>query len=265
MNNETTATKLVSLGYRCSAAGILKRIGRKEESYPFDWLISRLPVVQHCIETEFRYFLDPQQYVQQQTITAHYDIYNNNNTIPVCDETIYYNKYYADFPISPMHTPSALKPPLDTYAYPMAMNHYNLGNSMTREYYGRCVGRFQSLLSNKDQPILFLYIHPALPLPEFCGHKPQLLHMCTEFAGFMKTHRPEGARTRTLFVFPVQTPCPYPITNRYPNVLETVVETATVIVKIMYANSDFVDAGEIFMRNPYIETDTLCDYIATLV
>jgi drug/metabolite transporter (DMT)-like permease len=34
---------------------------------------------------------------------------------------------------------------------------------------------------------------------------------------------------------------------------------------MMYSNNDFVDAGEIFMRNPYIETDTLCDYIATLV
>ena len=35
----------VSFGYRCSCAGILKDLGLKHESYPFDWLISNLSVI----------------------------------------------------------------------------------------------------------------------------------------------------------------------------------------------------------------------------
>lgn len=255
--------KVVSLGYRCSAAGIIKRLGRKTESYPFDWLISRLPIVQDCIETDFRNFLDQQKYVMQQTTTVHYDTYTNDE-IKICDETIYYNTHYAEFPLHAMHTPAVLKQTRDTYAYPLATNHHNMTNPNDREYYARCIGRFQKLMEDESQPVLFFYIHPALTLREFNAYKSNLVQSFTSFAKCLYKKVDDGI-SRILFIIPVQTSCPYPITNRYPNVLETLFETPAIIIRAMYVNKDFVDAGEIFMRNAYIETDTLCSYVATLI
>ena len=38
-----------SLGYRCTTSGLLKSIGLKHESYPFDWNISRLNVIKEWL------------------------------------------------------------------------------------------------------------------------------------------------------------------------------------------------------------------------
>ena len=79
--------QLFPLGYRCSSAGILKQLQLKTESYPFDWLVSRLPVIQHCLETNFQYFIEDisNNYAQYKTITQHYEF--DGTTTFICDET----------------------------------------------------------------------------------------------------------------------------------------------------------------------------------
>ena len=52
--------KYCSLGHGCHSANILKRLGLKKESYPFDWLNSRTSIVKDCIEDNFKKFLDKQ-------------------------------------------------------------------------------------------------------------------------------------------------------------------------------------------------------------
>ena len=279
LNNPTQATmqattqapplKIVSLGYRCPAAGIAKLLGRKTESHPFDWMISRLPIVQHCIETDFQYFMDPDNYAETRTMTAHYDTHEGV-VIKICDETIQYNTYYEEFPLHAMHTTEQLTTPRDTYAYHLATNHHSIKNPVDKEYYARCVGRFRQIISDKSQPVLFIYIHQTLTLREFQSYRSSLIQSYLNFANFLqkkmdRTDAEQDAISRILFIVPVRTPFPYPITNRYPDVLETLVETPNTIIKAMYANRDFVDAGEIFMRNAYIECDTLCYYISTLL
>ena len=86
----------ISLGYRCSTAGILKRLGLKHESFPFDWMISRLPIIKDCIETRFAYFIDPKWYVKKQTHTTHYHKGTTPVPMKICDETIYENVHYAN-------------------------------------------------------------------------------------------------------------------------------------------------------------------------
>jgi len=48
------STTFISLGYRCSAAAILKRLQLKNESYPFYWLISRLSIIKVCLSNQLQ-------------------------------------------------------------------------------------------------------------------------------------------------------------------------------------------------------------------
>ena len=62
--------KIISFGYRCSSAGFLKKLGLKNESYPFDWLISRLFVIKHCVESNFTVFLNLEKFEKKQCNTS---------------------------------------------------------------------------------------------------------------------------------------------------------------------------------------------------
>lgn len=59
MNNEMNYKHYISLGYFCSVAMELERIGLRSASYPFDWLVTpRMSNVMEMIETHFEGFLE---------------------------------------------------------------------------------------------------------------------------------------------------------------------------------------------------------------
>jgi hypothetical protein len=250
------------LGYRCSSAGILKQIGHKKESYPFDWCVSRLPIVQHCLETEFKYFIDDisNNYKSYKTATQHYE--PDGTTLFICNETVVANTYYSKQPISPIHFTQPLTIPRDTYAFPLVMNHHNIFDENDHAYYCRCISRFNQLLTTPSSiPTMYLYIHPALSESEYERYHPMLMSEFANFQLFLQSKYPETYPRGLLFV-PIKTQIPYPITSQKEPV-ELVINTlddtsgAQHAVYLVYMNKDFVDAGEIFMRNAYIETDAI--------
>ena len=288
----------ISLGYRCSTAGILKYLGKKTESYPFDWLISRLPIIQHCIETRFRYFIDPQYYTEKKTHTTHYHEGTTPTPLKICDEIIYENHYYRElFENASSHPHSLYIPaPLttengDTYAHLCAMNHRDIRQTETQEYYARCIDRFYGLFHHPQKTIMGLYIHPAITEEEYANQSQQIQE---EFRAFYSQIMEPNTWSATFFIM-VRTNHPYPITNYKPKVVECIYECAslfyedksssdnprtptlvprsllregvlaksTIRIYVVYTNRDFIDAGEIFMQNAYIETDTMCELIAT--
>ena len=87
--------KFFSVGYRCSSAGILKHLNLKNESFPFDWMISRLSIIKDCIQTKFFHFLNQQNYDKLHTQTIHYGQSQTSNVF-ICNEEIIYNRYYQD-------------------------------------------------------------------------------------------------------------------------------------------------------------------------
>lgn len=265
-NLNTPQTHIFPLGYRCSSAGILKQLSLKTESYPFDWLVSRLPVIQHCLETNFRYFIQDisNNYAQYKTVTQHYEF--NGTTTFICDETVVANTYYNQMPISLVHFAQPLRLPHDTYAFPLVMNHHNIFTPSDFEYYQRCIQRFHNVLNQPTQPTMYLYIHPALSTIEFEMHKSSLISEIKSFQQFLQTTYPQTYPKGIVFI-PIKTQHPYPITNVYPNPIETIHNTlntnneAQCIINVVYMNKDFIDAGEIFMRNAYIETDAISAYV----
>lgn len=53
---------IISLGSNCQASSILKKYGLKPQSFPFDWLFNSPLAVLHCINDDFKKFLDKSFY-----------------------------------------------------------------------------------------------------------------------------------------------------------------------------------------------------------
>jgi len=108
------------LGPKCHSAKLLQYIGKKKESYPFDWIYSHLEMIIHCIKDEFCTFIDKQYYINGD----------------LC-----------------------LKMQTHTYYYPNRITMFNHHNPLAKEdydFFRRCINRFQRLLKS-DHPKIFLY------------------------------------------------------------------------------------------------------------
>lgn len=235
-----------SLGYRCSSAGVLKRLNQKTESYPFDWLVSRLPIVEHCMETDFQEFLNPDNYEELRTNTYHYATPHSDPQW-ICEERIQWNRHYSTIPNSHLYIPSYLSKERDAYAYPFLINHKNIADPIDHEYYKRCVARWRNMMQSPEAK-RGLYIHPVLNTEEYTPISVELLDEIRRFHGSVAIPHFHG-----IYVFPVRTDTESPI--------ETIYQEGTITVAVLWTNRDFIDAGEIFMGNHGAEEAHLCEWI----
>ena len=72
---------IFSVGHRCTTASLIKIMKMKFESYPFDWVVSKLSSVQYFLENDFENFLNKENYTQieSDTINVINDEININN------------------------------------------------------------------------------------------------------------------------------------------------------------------------------------------
>ena len=83
-----------SLGSLCHSSQILKRNNYKFCSYPFDWIFSNYDIIIHCIEDDFKFFLDKSYYINiSESKCGHSkynDIFNHHNPLINIDHYNYY-------------------------------------------------------------------------------------------------------------------------------------------------------------------------------
>lgn len=222
--------KIISFGYRCSSAGFLKKLGLKNESYPFDWLISRLFVIKHCIETNFTEFLNLENYEKKQCKT--YEMADINN-IFICHEDLIVNNYYQ-----PLNIPN----PEVAYKWYLAMNHHNILEK-DREYYNRCIHRFQELMKTENKKV-FLHICPLILLDKYNEIKDEIIKELNIFDEFIYINS-NGIIRGIIFIMVRDDNNIYKIKGE----LLFFSELTKTQIYIVYANKNFIDAGEIFMGN----------------
>ena len=99
-----------SFGSLCQSAEILKQNNLKLCSYPFDWIFSSYTNIMHCIEDDFKVFLDKSYYI--------------NISQSRCGHSKYHNRMFNH------------KNPL------INIDDYN--------YYVRCVDRFREMLKKQE-------------------------------------------------------------------------------------------------------------------
>lgn len=248
-----------SLGYRCSAAGILKRLGIKTESYPFDWLVSRLPIVEHCIETDFKEFLDPANYEYLHTNTYHYPTPTSNPEW-ICGEDIYWNKYYQDPELFPQESlvqyylQLPLQRPRDAYAHNLLMNHRNINKSEDHAYLIRCVERWRQM-SESSVPKQSLYIHPIIMREDY---DEGLIDELYRFHNKLASHLPNY---RGNYVIPVRESECSKTDEKTTPLIVTMIDQENCKIVLLMANYRMIDAGEIFMGDMWPETNLLCDWV----
>lgn len=272
MNGPSSSYDVVfSLGYRCSSSGILKSLGLKTESYPFDWMVSRLPIIEHCIQNDFKEFLDPNNYNCKSSATYHYPSIDPSSQQWICNESICFNEYYQSIPKSgpesvfQMYLPRPISPSRDAYGYNLMMNHRNIKNKKEdQEYFARCVERWNRMYKTPQMKTLSLYIHPATFYEDFLLIKSKLIEDIRRFHRETFAHKTHDG----IYVIPVKTPFEYPTNHCAKYVLEEQPDDSSAKgcrICILWANREFIDAGEIFMGNCYVEIYVIQDYLQKIV
>lgn len=255
--------QIFSLGYRCSSAGILKSIGLKTESYPFDWMVSRLPIIENCIQTEFKDTFNPSNYKCVSASTNHYTSTDPSSQQWICNESICFNLQYEnqDTARIQLYLPRPICPERDAYGYKFMMNHRNIVTTQSdRDYYARCIERFNAPYKNR----LALYIHPAIFYSEFVPYKNEYIaELRRAHKSISITHPHDG-----IYIIPVKTPYENPTQHCCRYILEEQPDdkmNPKCRICILWANRDFIDAGEIFMGNCHVETYVIKDYLQQTV
>lgn len=105
-----------SLGLICHTSNFLKENNLKVCSYPFDWIYSQPDMIIHCIEDEFKMFLDKSYYIDVTPKSAGHS---------------YYNKY-------------------------LFAHRNPLNNQDDYDYYIRCVNRFKNLIKSKESKLFIM-------------------------------------------------------------------------------------------------------------
>jgi hypothetical protein len=208
--------KFISLGSRCSTASILKKLHLKSESYPFDWLVSKLDTIRDCIESSFEHFLNKSNYISA------------GNSFDV-DSHILINTYYEKHALSHLET-------VDTFIrLKLAMNHFYITDDTGYLYYERCIIRFKNILTYPG-PKVTIYIHPILSRLEYEQQQYAIITQITEFDSYI--------HTKTENIYGIYFILVKDEDRDNPSI--EIVNNHQFTIYTIYVNKHFVDTGGIF-------------------
>lgn len=120
---------LVSLGANCFTSAFQKRWGLKQWSGPFDWIFSSARMAAHCIEDDFRTFLDRSEY-EPVPLPQRRD----GPTFNRVDHRFY----------------------RDRFQVPYVFNHHDVHQDTDYGYLTRCVARFRQCLAQPGKKAFLL-------------------------------------------------------------------------------------------------------------
>lgn len=228
--------KVISFGHRCSSAAFIQHLNLKTESYPFDWLVSQLDIIQDCIETKFVHFLNVNNYITQNTEAS--NIIDNTKT-HICNEDAQVNTFYETDIQN-----------IQLYNFKLALNHRNLNNDYG--YYIRCIDRLYALFETDIQKY-YLYFHPIMGINDFQNNKENILN---EFDNFNKYII---EKTKNIFGI-------YFILIRYTENIKSIKlkETSTYNVFVLYCNDDFLDGSLTFAGNHITEKEEVLSILTNI-
>jgi hypothetical protein len=228
--------KVISFGHRCSSTSFIQNLNLKTESYPFDWLVSKLDIIKDCIETKFVHFLNDNNYITQNTET--FNMIDNVKT-HICNEVAQVNIYYETD-----------RQNIQTYNYKLALNHHNLNNDY--EYYQRCINRLYDLFETDIQKY-YLYFHPIMGINDFQNNKENILNEFDNFNQYIIE------KTKNIFGI-------YFILIRHNENIKSIKlkESQKYNIFVLYCNDNFLDGGAPFMGNHNIEQEEVLSILKNI-
>jgi hypothetical protein len=247
-NRLAEKTILFSVGHRCTSASLIKEMRHKFETYPFDWVVSKLDVLVHCIETEFKEYLRVENYVDKQTET--FNLCDDVKT-HVCNENIVYNKFYED-----EYMPDGPENKIGTYGMKLAMTHHDIRNEKDYQYFQRCAERFKNILALPQQKF-YLYVHPIMGMADYEENvgRSGLLAYFNAFSDYLKTRTDNAVG---IFFVVVKN-------QERKGQVDVLFETEDIIVQTIFANQDLIDGGGVYSGDFYTEQYKMLTTIEAII
>jgi hypothetical protein len=239
-------TVYIALGHRCSSAAILDRCHLGSESLPFDSIVCQLNVVEDCLATGFKEFMDVGNYVKANTTTANH----LDGVVEVWGhEMPSVNTYYEDA--------SSLVDGEDlsnrsTYHLQLALTHHDLAQPQDYATYARRIDRLYGLLQEGKRKI-GVYINPLLGLEDYRRQRDHLIDTFTNFSEFLAQR---FVNMSVLFFILVK-----PGDAAGEELSRRLLKNDLCSVYVIYVNRGFIDAGGPFEGNCEREMKTLIDLI----
>ena len=231
--HEIPNCKIIPMGYRCNSSEIIRILNLKKESYPFDWTISKLSTIQHCILNDFKEFLNIKNYIKKEM--------NNYNIIDDVSLLIGSGNYIINTYYDPI---DKITDNFNTYDSKLLLVHHDIFKTEDYEYYKRCINRFKNLL-NSDDKKLYIYIHKIIGINEYNKTKDDIIIEFINFNEFIKTI---SNNINGMFFILVKTDTEYAnlqIINSNP------------FIYVVMTNKNFLDTGEIFYGSPFKEIELI--------
>jgi hypothetical protein len=221
---------------------------QKFETYPFDWIVSKLDVLVHCIETDFAEYLRVENYLEKQSET--FNLCDDVKT-HVCNENVVYNKYYESEYMS-----ENTENKIGTYGMKLAMSHHDIRKEKDCQYFQRCVERFKKILALPQQKF-YLYVHPIMGMADYeenVGHG-GLLAYFNAFSDYLNTKTDNAVG---IFFVVVKN-------QERKGQVDILFETDDIIVQTLFANKDLIDGGGVYSGDFYTEQHKMLITIETIV
>jgi hypothetical protein len=217
--------KVIPFGHRCTSASFIKALNLKTESYPFDWMISKLDVIQHCIETNFIEFMNADNYVLKRA-----EVYNftDGTKLQFFEDNLEINKFYE----------GEIK---DIQFYHYKLGFYHRKVTSDEDYFKRCIERLYTLFSSDIQKY-YIHFNPIIGINDFTNTQETILNSFDNFSNFITT------KTKNIFGL-------FFIIVKHEQEIKSlkIRETANYAVFIIYCNNDFIDGGWLFEGNCSVE------------
>jgi hypothetical protein len=247
-NKLAEKTILFSVGHRCTSASLIKEMRHKFETYPFDWIVSKLDVLVHCIETDFVEYLRVENYLDKQCET--FNLCDDVKT-HVCHENIVYNKYYED-----EYVLDKVENTFGTYGMKLAMTHHDIRADKDYQYFQRSIERFKKILALPQQKF-YLYVHPIMGMVDYEENvgRGGLLTYFNAFSDYLNTRTDNAVG---IFFVVVKN-------QARKGEVEVLFETEDIVVNTLFANQDLIDGGGVYSGDFYTEQYKMLTTIESII
>ena len=233
-SNERTI--VFSIGHRCTSTSLIQMMNKKFETYPFDWVVSKLNVVADCMNNDFEEFLRVENYQEMQSET--FNLCNGEKT-HVCWDRAIYNTYYEN---KYKDENPEYENKIGTYGLQLSMTHHDIRVEKDQEYFKRCIRRLKNILS-LPQKKYYLYTHPIMDNDAYLNDMEYLQDYFESFTDYFKT---TTENSLGIYLIVVKN-------EEKKGTIELISNSPDHRVYTIYTNKNLIDAGAVFSGDFYTE------------
>ena len=252
-NSVGEKTIVFSIGHRCTSTSLIQMMNKKFETYPFDWIVSKLNVIAHCMDNDFEEFLRVENYQDMQSET--FNLCNGEKK-HVCWDRAVYNTYYENKnkDENPDIDSNSNTDTNGTYGLQLAMTHHDIRTEKDTQYFKRCIGRLKNILS-LTQKKYYLYTHPIMDNEKYVNDMEYLQSYFESFTEYFKM-RTENSFGIYLIIVNHE---------EKKGTIDMIASSPDYVIYTVYTNRNLIDSGAVFSGDFYTEQHDILVLLESII